>query len=139
MKGDELIEPNVIILHLPPVTPSEGHRGWTAVNLYNLPSKSWHHTLECLMGRCEIGIGRAVKFIRSNDGVISAHLEHILRGLRWPSVDRKGIVGMVNGPPILQVGFERSLDFPILDEIFHQRWQAGCFVGHLLGCHFDTR
>lgn len=97
---DKLIEPNVIILHLAPVTPFEGNRWRTAINLEDLPRKCRHHPLECLMRGCKVGMSRAVELVRGDNGVVGTDLEHIFSGLRWPSVDGEGIISMIDSSPV---------------------------------------
>lgn len=52
--GDELVESDVVALHLSPMPPSEGDLGRAAVDLEHLPRKRRHHSLESLMRLSEV-------------------------------------------------------------------------------------
>lgn len=94
------VESDIVILHRPPMTPPEGDLWWSTVDFENFPRKRRHHALEGLMTGCKVGGFGAVEFIRSDDGVVCAHLEHVIRGLGRPTVDCEAVVGVVNGAPV---------------------------------------
>lgn len=56
-----------------------------------------------------------------------------MRGvLRWTAVDGKCVLAVVDGPPVLDPGFETRLDLPVLDQVLDQvRKTAGGVVGAL--------
>jgi hypothetical protein len=129
---NSLVESDVVILHGAPVPPLECNCGWTTVYLENFPRKSGHHALESLVAGGEVRVLGTVELIRSDDGIVSTDLEHMLSSLRWSSVDSKGVVRMVDGTPVLQARLERCFNLPVLDEVLYQLRQAtGCMV-HLL-------
>lgn len=39
---------------------------------------------------------------------------------------------MIDGPPVLEVGFEGCFDFPVLDEVLDYVFERGGGVGFLL-------
>jgi hypothetical protein len=66
---------------------------------------------------------------------VRSDLEHVLSSLRRPSVDSKAVVIMVDGAPILQVGLERRLNLPVLDQVLDQvRETASRMRGLLSWC-----
>jgi hypothetical protein len=111
------------------VSPLE-RNGWrTTVDLKNFPCKRGHHALESLVTRSEVRVLRAVEFVRSNDGIVSTDLEHVLGRLWWTSVDSEGVVRVVDGTPVFEARLERSFDLPVLDKVLHELRQAtGCVV-----------
>jgi hypothetical protein len=52
--------------------------------------------------------------------------------LRWTAVDGKCVLAVVDGPPVLDPGFETRFDLPVLDQVLDQvRKTAGGVVGAL--------
>ena len=52
--------------------------------------------------------------------------------LRWTTVDGKCVLAVVDGPPVLDSGFETRFDLPVLDQVLDQvRETAGGVVGAL--------
>ena len=119
-----LVKPDIIILHRTPMAPFEGDCWWATVHLKYLPSKRGHHALESLVAGCEVGIRRAVVLIGFDDGVVSANIEHVFRGLGTASVHSKGVVLVIDGSPVLQTRFEGCFDLPILDQVLDELRQA---------------
>lgn len=75
-----LVETDIVILHLAPVSPSKGHLRRPTVHLEHLPRKRRHHALERLVRRGEIRRSGAVVLVRGrDDGVVGPDLEHVLR------------------------------------------------------------
>lgn len=101
-----LVEPDVVILHDTPMTPSERYRWRTAVHLEDLPGKRWHHPLERLVAGREVGVFRAVEFVRRDDGVVGSDFQHLLRRLWRFSVHREGVVAMIDGAPVGELHLE---------------------------------
>ncbi len=113
-----LVEAHIVLLHFSPMPPSKGHLRRSTIHLQHLPRKSRHHAFEGLVTRHEVRSPGTVIFIRlCDDSVVSPDLQHVLGSLRGPAVDCEGVVRMIDGPPVRKVGFERSLDFPVLDEV----------------------
>lgn len=82
------------------------------------------------MTRREVRSTGTVEFIRlCDDSVVGPDLQHVLGSLRGPAIDREGVVRMINGPPVRKVGFERSLDFPILDEVLDEAREVRSAMG----------
>lgn len=125
-----LVEPDVIILHHTPVSPLESYFRRTTVHLQDLPSKRRHHSLEGLVTGREVRVLGAVVLVRRDDGIVSAHLEHVLGSLRWTAIDCKGVVLVVYGAPVGQARLEGGLDFPILDKVLDKLWKTTGFVVH---------
>jgi hypothetical protein len=48
----------------------------------------------------------------------------MLGSLRWAPVYGKGVLGLVYGAPVFEVGFETGFDFPVFDEVFDKRGKA---------------
>lgn len=103
------------------------------VDFEHLPSKGGHHALEGLVAGGEVGVLGAVVLVGSNDSVVGANLEHMLRALRRLAIDGEGVVGGINGPPVLEAGLERGLDLPVFDQVLDQLDEAPGFMVHLLG------
>jgi len=131
---DLLIEAHVVILHHPPVPPLKGDSWRATVDFDNFPRKSWHHALESLVAGGKVGVLGTVVLVRSNDGIVRADLQHVLTRLRWSAIDREAVILVVDGAPVLETRLERGLDFPVLDEVLDQLWQAASSMVHLLAC-----
>jgi hypothetical protein len=56
------------------------------------------------------------------------HFKHILSALGGRAVDGERVVFVVDGAPVRQDGFERSFDFPVLDEVLHDIGEGAGFV-----------
>ena len=73
---------------------------------------------------------RTIILVGCDDSIVGPHFEHVLTGLARSPIDGKSVLVMIDGAPIGELGFERSLDFPILDKVFDETWQAAiCVVG----------
>lgn len=130
-RQDLLVEANIVVLHGAPMSPLEGYFWRTTVNFQHLPRKGWHHTLERLVAACEVRVHRTVVLVRRNDGIVCSNLEHVLAGLTWTSINRKGVLAVVDCSPIRELGLERCFDFPVFDEILNHRFEAASGVIHL--------
>lgn len=114
--------------------PLEGHGRRARVDLHDLPGEGGHHALEDLVAGVEVVAHGAVVLVGLDDGVVGAHLEHVLARLRRAAVDAERVLGPVDRAPVGQIGLERGLDLPVLDELLDQVGERLCFVVHFLGC-----
>jgi hypothetical protein len=76
----------------------------------------------------------AVILVRRDNGVVCAHLEHVLARLRRSTVDGEGVVGAVNGAPFGEGELVRGLDLPVLNQVFDELGQGSGLVVRLFAC-----
>lgn len=113
--------------------PPERDLGRATVHLEHLPREARHHALKALVARIEARAGRAVEFVGLDDGVVGAHLQHVLSRLRRPAVDREGVGRPVDSAPVGQVRLVARLDLPVLDELLDKVREAARRVVRFLG------
>lgn len=97
------------------MSPSETDLGRSRKHLENLPRKSGHHALEGLVAGVEGRVEGAVELIGFDDGIVGAHVEHVLACLGRTAIDREGVVGHVDGAPVFEFCLVGRLDLPVLD------------------------
>jgi hypothetical protein len=114
---NSLIQSNVVVFHSPPMAPLESDYRRSTIHFQDLPCKSWHHALESLMAGGKVRLLRTVEIIGSDYCVVGADFEHMLSGLRRASIDRKSIIGSIDGSPVADVTFKACFDLPILYEV----------------------
>ncbi len=129
-----LVISHIIIFHYPPVSPLEYYNWWSAVYFKNFPGKCWHHTLESLMTRCKIGSLWRIVLVRSDDGIVSANFKHMFSRLRRTAIYRECVLMLVNGSPISDLGLERCLNFPILDQVLDKVRKTSRGMRPAFGC-----
>lgn len=133
-RKDILVKPNIIILKMAPMAPFKRHSRRPAIHLQHLPRKRGHHALKRLVALVEIILLRVIVLVCRDEGIVSAHAEHVLARLRGTAVEAKGVARVLDCAPVGEVGFERGFDFPVFDEVFDEVFEAACFVACCFLC-----